>query len=347
MTKRLTGFREKWTYCECKHMEDIVDSFNLTLHRIYVKFEPGNVTIEVICDDESLLNELSKVYNCVKECSTSNGKLFYTTNDELNIAVESPEGKIELRTHYELQTCDVAYDPKQYVGLTHGPKSVGFFKSMIFGIVAEIQQDLGYYGIHAGIAVINNVGRVYAGGLNAGKTTASFNAIYHAMLNGKRGKIITDDWGVIFNDKGKYRAIGIEKYALIREEMIEIFSKLNLKKKFKEKRVKTETQKKAYFHPDEIFGDGTLITEGPIDVLFLLIPRETKENTWKPTQNQAINEIINSSYHIPNVDNRKLEARKKFFGRMYNDLPIIAVSTRNLKPHQTYEEMENVIKSII
>jgi hypothetical protein len=101
-----------------------------------VKFEPGNVTIEVICDDESLLNELSKVYNCVKECSTSNGKLFYTTNDELNIAVESPEGKIELRT--QLQTCDVAYDPKQYVGLTNGPKSVGFFKSMIFGKIWDI-----------------------------------------------------------------------------------------------------------------------------------------------------------------------------------------------------------------
>lgn len=348
MARELTGFRENWIHCDTNQIVGTVDSFEHKLDRTYLLFDPGNIVMEVVCDSSSLLGGLDRLYRVEKKRLIPHGRLFYVTSKKLRIIVETSVGPAELKTHYDCQRCDVAYDPSSHTALAHGPRSAGFFKSMIVGIAADIQQDLAYYGVHAGIAVIDNTGRGYVGGLNAGKTTASFNAVYHAMCESKESKIVTDDWGVFFeHEKGKYRALGIERHALIRKEMIDIFPKLNLKEKFEKKVVMTETQKKAYIHPDEIFGSGTLIIEGPVDILILLFKKRTRENVWKPDRDEAVNQIIDSSYHIPNIDENRLRARKEFWGKLYDNLPVISASTRNLEPHGTHQEMETAINKVL
>jgi len=297
---------------------DIVYSDWKALNSVNIDF--NGITVKFSCNDEEIIRKMKKFYNITENNNKYDGEVIYITQ------------KTDVRKYL------APYDAKEHRLIEFGIPDFGYAKSLVLGVLGDIQQERKEYALHAGVA--GNT--AYIGPTLAGKST-------HSMLEAKSGsRFLTDDW-CYFKDNIAYR---VEDNIMISKDFIDF---LNINKKIIPEKsfAGKETKRLKYlFKINDIFEDADSCQK--IDNFVLLFPKRTNYNIKEIDEEKFVSYVLRSTYHIPfnyfdrkDNNNEKVKERVKFWKKRYNNADnVFVVSTRNLNPIKTHELISKLLISV-
>lgn len=366
----------RWYPVPSSLIEQKIDDLNSVIYKTRIRLSPDDTVINVACDKKGYIDDIKSFYDVVNSDKNElvEGKVIYFTKQP-DFEFPTPDGIKKLScTGYHEGYCDAPYDPDTFTLLIHGPEIYGYFKSLILGVCADIQQESGRFAVHAGVSRSGGIGRAYIGITAAGKTTHSIGTLHRNHFS----QLLTDDWSVWSIVNKKIIAEKVEhNIMLTRTAIKEVEQNFDWQIDLPSKALKQfETgEEKCMVKTYEISAQGSFTNTMAVDIGFLLLPRITKELCIRASKKDAVEYIIGSAYHIPfnypietfRKDEQNLETileyckqkesikrkiatfeqKKKqrivFWNDVYERIPMYFVSTRKEPIRKTHESMEALI----
>lgn len=309
---------------------------NTKLYETILQFTDGNIKV---CSDEKSLIEKSKQYYKTDDTERFDGEVYFLTKQN---SFTLPHVK------HDRNRCTGLYNPIKHSLFIYALDNFGFMKSIVMGVLADLQQDTGLYALHAGIVKENGLVRAYVGPTEAGKTT-------HSLLGALKdcSEYLTDDWSV-FDRSGITKHVD-DNLMIRKEDNSSLGTNVNGTSQDKKKMLKT----------GQIIGQNKIKDKLKLDVGVLLIPKKINSDIVEISRDDFTDYVLKSTYHLPfnyfdtqglahykeiwghefdKTIDEKLRDRIKFWDELYDSLHfVVGVSTRNKPPHITHGVIDEYI----
>jgi len=275
--------------------------------------------IKLLTDSESTRNEWEDNFYNSNENIRSHGRL----------VVISETG----------QPLSVKYDPYTKTAFLVNVDYYGWIKSIALAVAGDILEDEHrIYSVHGAAIDLDCFGVSIIAPSGTGKTTHSW-----GLLLIKNARLVSDDWYFVRLSAQLPLAFGSEKNCYIEADIGKIwntYERLVDKARFDQKG-------RAIVNVRWIVGSGGVIPMATLHKMILLKrDAEDKNIVTHCSVNEALEFMIVRNFCNPHqlvMDDRKMELRKNFFRRLFEQTDVYVVNTTGT-PQDTQEEIRKLLK---
>jgi len=234
----------------------------------------------------------------------------------------------------------VKYDPYTKTAFLRNVDYYGWVKSLALAVAGDVLEDEhGIYSVHGAAIDVGGKGVSFIAPPGTGKTTHSW-----GLLGLKNARLVSDDWYFVRLSSREPLAFGSEKESYIEADLGKIWGQYE---KLVE-RVHFDPQGRAVVNVRWIVGNGGVIPMTTMQEIILLKrdPKDRKIVT-RLTEKEALQYMLANNFCNPHqlvADQRKLELRKDFFRRYFEQTSIHMVNTTT-PPQKTQRRIREIIKA--
>lgn len=294
--------------------------FKIYEHRLLYanKAEVYGCCIKLLTEMEVNRNKWEDNFFTADENNRSHGRL---------VVVEEPG-----------QPLSVKYDPYTKTAFLVNIDYYGWIKSIALAIAGDILEDEHrIYSVHGAAIDIGCLGVSIIAPSGTGKTTHSW-----GLLLLKNARLVSDDWYFVRLSSHMPLAFGSEKNCYIEADLGKIWNKYETlvdKAQFDQKG-------RAIVNARWIVGGGGVI---PITTLqkIILLKRDPQDKNIVTHLNseEALKYMLDHNFCNPHQlvrDERKIELRKNFFKKLFEQTNVYLVNTTET-PQNTQEQIRNLL----
>lgn len=274
--------------------------------------------IKLITEIERVHNEWEENFYTMSENTRSHGRL---------IVLEEPGQPISIK-----------YDPYTKTAFLMNVDYYGWIKSIALALAGDILEDEHrIFSVHGAAIDVDCMGVSIIAPSGTGKTTHSW-----GLLRLPNCRLVSDDWYFVRLSSREPLAFGSEKNCYIEADIAKIwneYERLVDKATFDQKG-------RAVVNVRWIVGAGGVIPMATMKKIILL--KRDPEDTNIVTQlnpDDALSYLVAHDFCNPHQlvrDNRKIELRKDFFKRYFNETEVFLVNTTG-----TPQSTQNAIREIL
>lgn len=293
---------------------------------------PIPISCEITTDSYQLLKNLERMLGNTNSTAKEKLKMFFVRDKDIH-SLESTGFKLP-----NVETdCFGLCDSKENTLLITGGQGYGLLKSVVYGFASLSSTKAGYFPAHGAVIQINGKGKLLVGHHGAGKTTTLLHLMHYFSQEGIR--LLTDDWALFNDESNSIKATSLEQRISFKRDFIDEFPNLDLNNQYNKNKIKGIP--KVYIKPDDIYGEGTFVETSQIDSVVLLDPRNSSELFSIPSKESAIELLVDSSYHMPDVDKNIKEKQYEFWRKVLESCNLISLDTRYSSPdnRNTYNQI--------
>jgi hypothetical protein len=232
----------------------------------------------------------------------------------------------------------VKYDPYTKTAFLINVDYYGWVKSITLAVAGDILEDEHrIYSVHGAAIDLSCLGVSIIAPSGTGKTTHSW-----GLLRIPTARLISDDWYFVRLSSREPLAFGSEKNTYIQADIGKIwneYERLVDKAQF-------DQRGRAIVNVRWIVGSGGVIPMGTIHkIIFLKRDPSDKNIVSALNVDEALQYLLANNFCNPHQlvrDNRKIELRKNFFRRFFEQTDVYLVNTTGT-PHATQDEIRGVL----
>jgi len=274
--------------------------------------------IKLLTDSESTKNEWEDNFFSANENTRSHGRL---------VVLNDPN-----------QPLSIQYDPYTKTAFLINLDYYGWIKSIALAVAGDLlEDDHKINSVHGASIDVDGVGVSIIAPSGTGKTTHSW-----GLLLSKNARLISDDWFFVRLSNRPPLAFGSEKNCYIDADLGKIW---NAYEGLVDK-TRFDLRGRAVVNVRWIVGSGGVIPMTTMQKIILL-KRDTQDSTIVKhcTTDEALEFMIEKNFCNPHQlvrDERKMELRKNFFRRFFEQTDIYLVNTTGT-PQSTQEEIRRIV----
>jgi hypothetical protein len=282
------------------------------------KAEIYGCCIKLLTELERVKNEWEDNFYTMSENIRSHGRL---------IVLEEPN-----------QPMTIKYDPYTKTAFLTNVDYYGWIKSIALAVAGDVLEDEHQiFSVHGAAIDIGNIGVSIIAPSGTGKTTHSW-----GLLQLPNGRLVSDDWYFVRLSTREPLAFGSEKNCYIQADIGKIwnqYERLVDKAAFDQKG-------RAVVNIRWIVGAGGVIPMTTMKkVILLKRDPNDKRTITRLTSKEALQYLLENNFCNPHQlvrDDRKLELRKTFFRRFFEQTEVYLVNTTGT-PKQTQDEIRQTL----
>ena len=296
--------------------------------RLYESYEPRllytskaeiyGCCIKILTDSEQIKNKWEDNFFSANENNRSHGRL---------IVLSEPGHPFSVK-----------YDAYTKTAFLINVDYYGWVKSIALAIAGDVLEDEHrIYSVHGAMIDINSMGVSIIAPSGTGKTTHSW-----GLLRDPTARLISDDWYFVRLSSREPLAFGSEKNTYIQADIGKIWNEyegLVDKAQF-------DQRGRAIVNVRWIVGNGGVIPMATIQKIILLKRDPFDKNIVTPLNaDEAVQYLLTNNFCNPHLlvrDNRKIEVRKDFFRKLFEQNDVYLVNT-TASPHETQDEIRKVL----
>jgi hypothetical protein len=282
------------------------------------KAEIYGCCVKLLTDLEHVKTQWEDNFYAMSENTRSHGRL---------VVLEEPHEPMTIK-----------YDPYTKTAFLTNVDYYGWIKSVALAVAGDVLEDEHrIYSVHGAAIDVGGTGVSIIAPSGTGKTTHSW-----GLLRLENARLISDDWYFVRISSREPLAFGSEKNFYIEADIAKIwneYERLVDKARFDSKR-------RAVVNVRWIVGNDGVI---PLTTLrtIILLKRETQDKTISTKLNAdgALNYVATHDFCNPHQlvkDNRKVEIRKNFFRRFFEQTDVYLVNTTGT-PQATQAEIRKIL----
>lgn len=294
--------------------------FEIYEHRLHYtsKAEVYGCCIKLLTESEAIRNKWEDNFFTADENNRSHGRL---------VAVNEPS-----------QPLSVKYDPYTKTAFLINVDYYGWIKSIALAIASDILEDEHrIYSVHGACIDIGCLGVSIIAPSGTGKTTHSW-----GLLLLKNARLISDDWYFVRLSSNLPLAYGSEKNCYIDADLGKIWNKYESlvdKAQF-------DQRGRAVVNVRWIVGGGGVIPMATLHKIILL-KRDSQDKNVVTHLNSAdaLKFMLEHNFCNPHQivkDERKIELRKNFFFKLFEQTDVYLVNTTGT-PQETQDEIRSFL----
>jgi hypothetical protein len=274
--------------------------------------------IKLLTDSESTKNEWEDNFYSANENTRSHGRL---------VVLNEPK-----------QPLSIQYDPYTKTAFLINVDYYGWIKSIALAVAGDLlEDDHKINSVHGASIDIEGVGVSIIAPSGTGKTTHSW-----GLLLSKNARLISDDWFFVRLSNRPPLAFGSEKNCYIDADLGKIW---NAYEGLVDK-TRLDLRGRAVVNVRWIVGSGGVIPMTTMQKIILL-KRDVQDSTIVKhcTTDEALEFMIEKNFCNPHQlvrDTRKMELRKNFFRRFFEQTDVYLVNTTGT-PQSTQEEIRRIV----
>jgi hypothetical protein len=274
--------------------------------------------IKLLTDSESIKNEWEDNFYSANESTRSHGRL---------VVLNEPN-----------QPLSIQYDPYTKTAFLINVEYYGWIKSIALAVAGDLlEDDHKINSVHGASIDVDGVGVSIIAPSGTGKTTHSW-----GLLLSKNARLISDDWFFVRLSNRPPLAFGSEKNCYIDADLGKIW---NAYEGLVDK-TRFDRRGRAVVNVRWIVGGGGVI---PMTTMrkIILLKRDAQDITVVKHCNtdEALEFMIEKNFCNPHQlvrDERKMEIRKNFFRRFFEQTDVYLVNTTGT-PQSTQEEIRKIV----
>ncbi len=282
------------------------------------KAEIYGCCIKLITEIERIQTEWEDNFYTMSENTRSHGRI---------IVLEEPG-----------QPINIKYDPYTKTAFLINVDYYGWIKSIALAIAGDILEDEHrIFSVHGAAIDIGCTGVSIIAPSGTGKTTHSW-----GLLRLPNCRLVSDDWYFVRLSSREPLAFGSEKNCYIEADIAKIwneYERLVDKAKFDQKG-------RAVVNVRWIVGAGGVIPMATINKIILLKRDPEDKNIVTPLNpDEALGYLMANDFCNPHQlvrDNRKIELRKDFFKRYFDETEVFLVNTTGT-PQSTQKAIREIL----
>ncbi len=236
------------------------------------------------------------------------------------------------------QPMTVKYDPFTKTAFLINVDYYGWIKSIALAMAGDVLEDEHrIYSVHGAAIDLGCTGVSIIAPSGTGKTTHSW-----GLLRLPNGRLVSDDWYFVRLSTREPLAFGSEKNCYIEADIGKIwneYERLVDKATF-------DSKGRAVVNVRWIVGAGGVIPMTTMKTVILLKRDFNDKNIVKPMKaDEALQYMVEHDFCNPHQlvrDERKIELRKNFFRRYFEQAKVYMVNTTG-SPQQTQEEIRRIL----
>jgi len=274
--------------------------------------------IKLLTDSESTKNEWEDNFFSANENTRSHGRL---------VVLNEPD-----------QPLSIQYDPYTKTAFLINVDYYGWIKSIALAVAGDLlEDDHKINSVHGASIDVDGVGVSIIAPSGAGKTTHSW-----GLLLAQNARLISDDWFFVRLSNRLPLAFGSEKNCYIDADLGKIW---NAYEGLVDK-TRFDLKGRAIVNVRWIVGGGGVIPMTTMQKIILL-KRDAQDSAIAKhcTTDEALEFMIEKNFCNPHQlvrDTRKMELRKNFFRRFFEQTDVYLVNTTGT-PQSTQEEIRRII----
>ena len=282
------------------------------------KAEIYGCCMKILTDSEATKNKWEDNFFSANENNRSHGRLL----------VLSKPG----------QPFSVKYDPYTKTAFLINVDYYGWVKSIALAIASDFLEDAHrIYSVHGAMIEVDRLGVSIIAPSGTGKTTHSW-----GLLRNPTARLISDDWYFVRLSSREPLAFGSEKNTYIQADIGKIWNEYE---RLVDKAL-FDQRGRAIVNVRWIVGNGGVIPMATINKIIML-KRDPSDKgiVTELDADGAVEYLLENNFCNPHQlvkDKRKIEVRKKFFQRLFEQTDIYLVNT-TASPHETQEEIRKVL----
>jgi hypothetical protein len=286
-----------------------------------------------------LYTSKAEIYGCCIKLLTESDQTrnkwednFYTANENTRshgrlIVIDEPG-----------QPLSVKYDPYTKTAFLVNVDYYGWIKSIALALAGDVLEDEHrIYSVHGAAIDMGCIGVSIIAPSGTGKTTHSW-----GLLLTKNARLISDDWYFVRLSSHLPLAFGSEKNCYIEADIGKIW---NYYERLVDK-AQFDQRGRAVVNVRWIVGSGGVIPMATLHKIFLLKRDPQDKNVVASLNvNESLQFMLERSFCNPHQlvrDNRKIELRKDFFRRLFEQTEVYLVNTTGT-PQATQEEIRRIL----
>ncbi len=286
-----------------------------------------------------LYTNKAEIYGCCIKLLTEVERVHNEWEDNFYAMSES------IRSHGRLivleekgQPMTVKYDPFTKTAFLINVDYYGWIKSIALAMAGDVLEDEHrIYSVHGAAIDLGCTGVSIIAPSGTGKTTHSW-----GLLRLPNGRLVSDDWYFVRLSTREPLAFGSEKNCYIEADIGKIwneYERLVDKATF-------DSKGRAVVNVRWIVGAGGVIPMTTMKTVILLKRDFNDKNIVKPMKaDEALRYMVEHDFCNPHQmvrDKRKIELRKNFFRRYFEQAKVYMVNTTG-SPQQTQEEIRRIL----
>ncbi len=290
-------------------------------------------------ENRLLYTNKADIYGCCTKLLTEIERVHNEWEDNFYSMAES------VRSHGRLivleepgQPTTIKYDPYTKTAFLVNVDYYGWIKSIALSIASDVLEDEHrIYSVHGAAIDLGCTGVSIIAPSGTGKTTHSW-----GLLRLPSVRLVSDDWYFVRLSSREPLAFGSEKNCYIEADIAKIwneYERLVDKATFDQKG-------RAVVNVRWIVGAGGVIPMTTMKKVLLLKRDPNDKTIIAPlTADEALQYLLERDFCNPHQlirDNRKIELRKEFFRRYFQQTEVYIVNTTGT-PHQTQSEIRKVL----
>jgi hypothetical protein len=290
-------------------------------------------------EDRLLYTNKAEIYGCCIKLLTEVERVHNEWEDNFYTMSESIKSHGRLIVLEEKgQPMTVKYDPYTKTAFLINVDYYGWIKSIALAIAGDVLEDEHrIYSVHGAAIDLGCTGVSIIAPSGTGKTTHSW-----GLLRLPNGRLVSDDWYFVRLSSREPLAFGSEKNCYIEADIGKIwneYERLVDKATF-------DSKGRAVVNVRWIVGAGGVIPMTTMKTIILLKRDFNDKAIVKPMNaDEALQYLLEHDFCNPHQlvrDERKIELRKNFFRRYFEQAKVYMVNTTG-SPQQTQEEIRRIL----
>ena len=294
--------------------------FEVYEHRLFYtnKADIYGCCIKLLTESEQTLNKWEDNFFTSNENIRSHGRL---------VVVNEPN-----------QPLTIKYDPYTKTAFLINVDYYGWVKSIALAVAGDVLEDEHrIYSVHGAAIDVDCLGVSIIAPSGTGKTTHSW-----GLLRLPKARLVSDDWYFVRLSSREPLAFGSEKNCYIQADIGKIwneYERLVDKTQF-------DNRDRAIVNVRWIVGSGGVIPMTTMKRIIMLKRDASDKNIVTPLDtDKALEYLVANNFCNPHNlvrDTRKIELRKSFFKRLFEQSRVFLVNTIDT-PQRTQDEIRRVL----
>ncbi|NYZ77691.1 hypothetical protein H0O02_05265 [Candidatus Micrarchaeota archaeon] len=277
---------------------------------------------------------------------------FFTNNPEFK---EMWEDNFEpmpdwIRPHARLfavrdgKRLEVLYEPLSKTAIVKNCDYYGWVKSIGLALVADFMEDFTSehrrYAVHGSFVDKGGRGIGIVGTSGSGKTTLTYGLLLDSAFS-----FLTDDWFFVRLADNCIPVFSSEKNSYVRNDLAQTWPQLRAKLKG----MKMDSSKRAIVDVKRLFGGERIRKDSTLSLFVILTREKGRPVLQKLGRKEALAFMLKHDFCNPHqlVRSRaRLEQRKKFFGELFDKVPVYLLNTVET-PKESLERLRGLAKEYI
>jgi hypothetical protein len=286
-----------------------------------------------------LYTSKAEIYGCCIKLLTESEQTRTKWEDNFYTANENTRSHGRLIVINEPgQPLSVKYDPYTKTAFLVNVDYYGWIKSIALAVAGDVLEDEHrIYSVHGAAIDVGCLGVSIIAPSGTGKTTHSW-----GLLLTKNARLISDDWYFVRLSSQLPLAFGSEKNCYIEADIGKIW---NTYEQLVDK-AQFDQRGRAVVNVRWIVGSGGVIPMATLQKIILLKRDPQDKNIVTPLNvNEALQFQLERNFCNPHQlvrDDRKIELRKNFFRRLFEQTDVYLVNTTGT-PQATQDEIRRVL----